>query len=216
MIFKKEITNYKEISKNISVEENFLNLIYISNIISKLEYFVFFGTLLGLVREKNLIENDDDIDIYVNIKHRKKLIELLKNNNIDVDLNLKVNKSESFLQVTRLLNNKNTVIDFYFFEDDIDDLYLIEKWNFEGGTNNPEKHLRIPKIFTHPIQKIKIKENFFNFPANPEYLCEFLYGRDWNIKKEKEKDYTIRVVDGKPVMFHFKKTIFGRKKILLK
>ena len=70
MIFKKEVTNLKEISKNISVEENFLNLIYISNIISELEYFVFFGTLLGLVREKNLIENDE-YELYVNIKHRK-------------------------------------------------------------------------------------------------------------------------------------------------
>ena len=70
MIFKKKIKSYKELNNTLTVEENFSNLIFITNIISELEYFIFFGTLLGMVRENNLIENDDDIDIYVNLKER--------------------------------------------------------------------------------------------------------------------------------------------------
>ena len=67
MIFKRKIQNLKEKQIQISAEENFLNLKFFSKIISKIEHFVFFGTLLGLVRDGNLIEGDDDIDFYVNI-----------------------------------------------------------------------------------------------------------------------------------------------------
>ena len=215
MIFKKKIKSYKELNNTLTVEENFSNLIFITNIISELEYFIFFGTLLGMVRENNLIENDDDIDIYVNLKEREKLIQILKNNSVNVDLDLKVNQNPSFLQITRLINNKNAIIDFYFFEDNLDDFYLIEKWNFEGGTNNPDTHLRIPKIFTHPIKKVEIKKSFIKFPAQPKYLCEFLYGKNWHKKMEKGTEYTIKVIGGKPVLFKFKKTLFGKKKILI-
>ena len=31
----------------------------------KIEYFIFYGTLLGYCREKNLLKRDDDIDCYV-------------------------------------------------------------------------------------------------------------------------------------------------------
>ena len=42
----------------------FSNLKFFTSIIKNI-YFVFFGTLLGLTRDNNLIENDDDIDFYV-------------------------------------------------------------------------------------------------------------------------------------------------------
>tara|TARA_Y100001958_G_C21028708_1_gene402522 strand:+ start:57 stop:701 length:645 start_codon:yes stop_codon:yes gene_type:complete len=210
MIFKKKET-LKDNKDKISVEENFLNLKFFSNIMSNIEHFVFFGTLLGLVRDGNLIENDDDIDFYVNIKEREKLIQILKDNSIYVDLNLKVNKNESFLQVKRDVNNKNAIVDFYFYEDDLDKYYIIEKWNFQGGTHKESEHLRIPKIFTHPIIQKKIKSIDINFPAKPIYLCDFLYGKNWKVKMKKNSEYTIKVIDGKPVLFKAKKTFFGKK-----
>ncbi len=217
MIFKKKIKSYKDKNENLTIDENFSVLIFITKLINELEYFVFFGTLLGLVRENNLIQNDDDIDIYINIKERDKLIKILVENNIVVDLNLKVNQDNSFLQVQKEINNKNAIIDFYFFDETLDDLYLVEKWNFEGGTNNPSKHLRIPKIFTHPIQKVEKRSCHINFPAQPEYLCEFLYGKNWKkkLKLKKDEEYVIEVFEGKPVMFQIKKTIFGKKKIII-
>ena len=216
MIFKKKkIKTYKQLDSLASVKENFSNLIFISKILKELEYFVFFGTLLGLVREKNIIKNDDDIDLYINIKERERLIKILKENFVIVDLNLSVNKTKYFLQVNRVINDKNAIIDFYFYEDDHDGFYIIEKWNFEGMINDPSKHLRIPKIFTHPIQKVSIKSHKFNLPAQPEYLCEFLYGKKWKKKLKKDIDYDIKILDGKPVMFSLKKNFFGKKKIIL-
>ena len=211
MIFKKKIDTFKDEKNCISVEENFFNLKFFTNIIKDIEYFVFFGTLLGLVREKSLIKNDDDIDFYVNIKERNKLIKILKDNSINVDLELKVNKNKSFLQVKREINSKSAIVDFYFFEDDLDEHHIIEKWNFEGGTHIPSKHLRIPKIFTHPIQEKEINSIKINFPAEPIYLCEFLYGKNWRVKMDKDTEYKIKVLNGKPILFNVKKTFFGIK-----
>ena len=61
----------------IPVEKNLENLKYISNRLSDVNWFVFFGTLLGYTRENNILENDDDIDVYVDISFREKIIELL-------------------------------------------------------------------------------------------------------------------------------------------
>ncbi len=212
---KKKIKSYKDLGCPASTDENFSNLIFIIDIIKELDYFVFFGTLLGFVREGYLIEGDDDIDIYVNKKQKEKLISLLKKNNVDVDLNLSVNKGEYLLQIKRTINNKHTIFDFYFFEDDIDDLYIVERWNFGALTHDPSKHLRTPKIFIYPIQKIIIRSHEFNIPANSKYVCEFLYGRNWTKKLKKDQDYTIEVIDGKPVMFKLKENFFGKKKIFL-
>lgn len=217
MIFKKKkIKNYKDLGPPVNVKENFSNLIFITKIIKNLEYFVFFGTLLGLVRDNNLIKNDDDIDFYINIKERSKLIAILKKNSVNIDFNLSINKEKCFLQAYRVINNKIAVIDFYFYENSLDDLYIIEKWNFEGITNDPSKYLRTPKIFTHPIKKINIKSHKINFPSKPEYVCEFLYGKNWTIKLKKDFDYTVKVLDGKPAMLHLKKNFFGKKKIFIK
>ena len=50
----KKFVRYK---KNIDKKFNRENLISIASILNNDEYFVFYGTLLGLVREKDIIEN---------------------------------------------------------------------------------------------------------------------------------------------------------------
>jgi len=217
MFFKKKIKSYKDkkIFKQVTAEENFKNLIFFSNLIKDLEHFVFFGTLLGLVREKNLIEGDDDVDFYVNMNEREKLISILKLNFIVVDETLSVNKNKSFLQVFRFYNNVKFIIDFYFYDSNKDKFNIIEKWNFEGGTHIQSKHLRIPKIFIYPIKSNMINGHQFFFPSQPVLLCEFLYGPNWNVKMKKDEEYSIKVINNKPVLFKIKKNFFGIKKIIL-
>ena len=77
----------------------------------------FFGTLLGITRGRDLIEGDDDIDILAPIEHRKLIIH--KINNIDgfkVNFDKDCNKSDYFLQIESSVNNRNSLIDFYFYE----------------------------------------------------------------------------------------------------
>ena len=77
--------------KPVSIEKNTQNLRYVSNKFSKLEWFVFFGTLLGYTREKNILKNDDDIDIYVNLKFRKNVLQIFKYSELKFDLSKKPN-----------------------------------------------------------------------------------------------------------------------------
>ena len=213
-MFKKKIKTFKQISTNISVEENENNLIYFSKLFINVEYFIFFGTLLGITRDKGLIDGDDDIDFYVNLKDRSKLIDNLKNNNIKVDLKLSVNKNNHFLQIKRVVDNKVLIADFYFYETDIEKNFIIERWNFEGGTHDTSKYLRIPKIFIFPLKKILFKSvEIFN-PKESEITCEILYGINWKKKLKKDKEYTIKVINGKPYLFIIKKFLFFKKLFL--
>jgi|TARA_B110000977_G_C10880981_1_gene417485 phosphorylcholine metabolism protein LicD len=213
-MFKKKIKTFKQISTNISVEENENNLIYFSKLFINVEYFIFFGTLLGITRDKGLIDGDDDIDFYVNLKDRFKLIENLKNNNIEVDLTLSVNKNNYFLQIKRVFNKKILITDFYFYETDIEKNFIIERWNFEGGTHDTSKYLRIPKIFIFPLKKILFKSVEIFIPKESELTCEFLYGINWKKKLKKDKEYTIKVINGKPYLFIIKKFLFFKKLFL--
>ena len=45
---------------------------------ANIEYFMFYGSLLGIVREGNILEMDDDIDICVNLKHREQLYAIIE------------------------------------------------------------------------------------------------------------------------------------------
>lgn len=56
--------------KPVPKELNLENLRYVSERIASFECAIFFGTILGYQREGNVIEDDDDIDIYVHIRHR--------------------------------------------------------------------------------------------------------------------------------------------------
>ena len=199
----------------VSKEVNRDNLLYTVQLIHEIDYYPFYGTLLGLVREDDIIEGDDDIDFYVNINEREKLISILKLNFIVVDETLSVNKNKSFLQVFRFYNNVKFIIDFYFYDSNKDKFNIIEKWNFEGGTHIQSKHLRIPKIFIYPIKSNMINGHQLFLPSQPVLLCEFLYGPNWNLKMKKDEEYLIKVINNKPVLFKIKKNFFGIKKIIL-
>ena len=210
---KIKLFSKKESARTVSNDDMFENLLYISNLIKEFENFVFFGTLLGLVRDNQIIDGDDDIDFYVNINDRNNLIKKLKSSSLIIDEENPINKNESFLQVLRRFNEKIFVIDFYFYEDDKDEEFIIERWNFQGMPHNKNKHLRIPKIFIYPIQQKEFRSSAINFPSQPIQLCEFLYGPNWKKKITKDEEYTIKIINNKPVLFKIKKNIFLRKKL---
>ena len=150
----------------------------------------------------------------VDNKNRDQLIKDLKINNIEVDLSLSVNKNKNFLQVKRIIQNEILITDFYFYQSDVEKKYIIEKWNFEGGTNDESKHLRIPKTFIYPLKKIPFKETVLCVPNEKELICEFLYGRNWDKKLIKDLEYEIKVINGKPYLYMVKKFLFFKRLIL--
>jgi len=212
---KKEKQVYEQKSKNITVEENENNLLFIIKILKDIEYFIFFGTLLGVVRDNRLIDGDDDVDLYVNIKDKDKLIKILRDHNIEVNLTLPMNKSGYFIQVFRKINGKTLTIDFYLYETELEKNYIIERWNLEGGTHIESKYLRIPKIFIYPIKETIFREEKIPVPAQGELICEFIYGKNWKTKLKKDEEYKIEIVNGLPRMFLVKKFLFFKRYILI-
>ena len=139
-------------------DDNRANLVAISKLFEDIDHFVFFGTLLGITRGRDLIEGDDDIDILAPIEHRKLIIH--KINNIDgfkVNFDKDCNKSDYFLQIESSVNNRNSLIDFYFYENNPGDDFIVDRWNFLGKHKNSEFALHIPKKFIFPITKICYK-----------------------------------------------------------
>ena len=131
------------------------NLIIISKLFEDIDYFIFFGTLLGLTRGKDLIEGDDDIDILVPIENRNLIIH--KITSIDafkINFDKNCNKFEYFMQVDSSINNRHSLIDFYFFENKPDDDFIVDRWNFLGKCHIEECALHIPKkLFFQSLMK---------------------------------------------------------------
>ena len=181
----------------------------VSEILNKnnIIHFVFFGTLLGLIRDKNIIQNDDDIDFYVDILERQKLINLLKKN-FKLDLNIWPNNTNFFLQAQFLINDNKIPVDFYLYENNSNQDFIIDRWNFIGIPENEHNHLKIPKKLIFQIQKKKIKFEEYSFPSNPEKICEFLYDKSWKNKVIKDREYKKIVIDGRPFTINYKHPLF--------
>ena len=185
---------------------NSLNLIEISKALMKVEHFIFFGTLLGIVRDGDIIPNDDDIDLYVDIKYRSKLIKELSNAGFVVNENIYPNFSKYFLQLQIPREDLITYVDFYFF-DSSQEKYISEKWNFSGRIDNFYNEMHIPKELIFPLKKFPYKDIQLSIPSKPNELCALLYGKEWRIPLDKNKHYTTAIINNKPVIL---KGYFGK------
>ena len=171
------------------------DLKYISKLLEKYKPFVFYGTLLGITREKNLIKNDDDVDILVDIKYRKKVITKL--NKIK---NFKINKKITNKYFVQFINNKNnieTFIDFYFYINNKNKKYIIEKHNWLSTINSKDHEIHVPKKLVFPLKKIKGFKNIF-FPNQCHDLCNFLYGNNWKSPLKKNTGYRMEIINNRP------------------
>ena len=176
-------------------KKNLENLIEISESLKNFEHFVFYGTLLGLTRENDILKNDDDIDFLVNINDKDKILNIFKKSEI-----FKINEKVSnnfFVQLVNIKEDFKTFVDLYFYLNEDDKDFLVEKHNFLSAINIESKSIHIPKKIIFPIKK---KESFFNInvPNMPKEVCEFLYGENWLKPLRKNSGYRMEVVGNKP------------------
>ncbi len=181
--------------KKLIQETNLDNLIFISNELKDFDPFVYFGTLLGLTRENNILKNDDDIDLCLNYKFRENVVKKLNNLN-DYKINYKV-CNEYFVQLIGMKNNINTFIDLYFYIDH--DNYIEEKHNFYASISLESHSIHIPKKLIFPLLKSKKYKNI-NLPNQSKELCRFFYGDSWEKPMKKNSDYRFEIIDHKPIL----------------
>lgn len=163
---------------------------FIEVVREEIDYIVFFGTLLGIIRDKKLINNDDDIDLLVPIKYKEKLLEILSETKIVIEMGSDVNNGKYFLQGIYSDRSCKSLIDFYFYEENDKKSKIILK-SIHGPTQNIKRHwLFINKNILFPKKQFIFNKNTVNLPNNSEKVLQFLYGKKWK-EKIQRKDYRL-------------------------
>ena len=132
---------------------------------SDVTYGLFFGTLLGAVREGNFIAHDEDTDIYVLEEEKDKVKELLPKFR---EAGLELVRFDPFMMS---LMRKDEYIDIYFFMEVKHPLGKRMRknhyqWEFDAEPmENPERFDFLGMLFP--------------MPANPEHMLEVIYGKTW-------------------------------------
>lgn len=182
-------------------DTNRQNLIYVANLLNNLgiDWCVFFGTLLGLVRDSDVIKGDDDIDIYVSSDSRDTLIHALRREGFEWSED-SPNNTEYFLQIKREVDGETGLIDFYFPDRAVIKGFLVDRWNFVSSPTKPEKFLHVPEklVFPHLIQRTFDCD--VRLPAEPVAVVRWLYGETWHTPVSKSSQYRMTVVNNTPVM----------------
>jgi hypothetical protein len=168
---------------------------------ARIEHFVFFGTLLGLTRDLKPINGDDDVDFYVNGVDYEKVRRLLASMGLHIDYSSYPNGTRHFIQVNGDLDGHKIRVDFYFYNAVNDNNFLLEAWNFDGNLKNPNTTLKVPKPLVFPLEVLSFRGQLISAPKHREIICEFLYGISWRTPKQKNTDYRVGILGGRPIRF---------------
>lgn len=155
---------------NIKLSKELLCIVHHALDEFKIEHFVTFGTLLGIVREGNLIEKDGDVDLG------------MKANPFRDDYKLWL-KFLDYLWKDKVYCQSNWdnfwVLNFRRLADEHLDLYWHNKINdkyvisLRGMTSN------IPERYLDHLDTIEFMNRKFNCPHNTPDFLAFLYGARW-------------------------------------
>lgn len=151
----------------------------------KIEYYVSYGTLLGIVRERNFLRHDDDIDIWVNHDNVKNVKEFVKKMS-DVGFSFKhvLLIGDQILYYT--FKRYQVSVDMFCFirAEDGSGLYISGVYTdlnikYEKPSQNSWRRIKRPNIDSG--KEIECGGSRFVVPANAIEILEALYGKGWDI-----------------------------------
>ena len=178
--------------------------------LSHLEHFVFYGTLLGLVREGKPIEGDDDVDILVHKNHFNEVKAIVKSLNFIIHDKKFPNTTKFFFQALGQIEGTDVIIDFYFYDSETDPEFILEYWNQNGTVDKKDSILKIPKALIFPLSKIFFGDLEVYIPRHSEVICEYLYGSTWRLPMSQRSEYAAVCQGGRLVNFKTPKSKFLR------
>jgi len=151
--------------------------------------FLYAGTLLGSVREQDLLKHDDDVDLfYVSKKHHLKdvlnefdkvITPLLEKNGWEIKPILWTMYTPKKMLGQYHITKDGITLDLWSAWIDTDDI-------FHATMFNEDSVLTRDDIF--PPKKAFIRSKTFNTPNNSEVFLEAQYGKDWRIPDSKYKN----------------------------
>ena len=151
------------------------NLLDFKSVLDKynVPFVLIFGGLLGIIREKNFISWDSDIDVACFNEvgrhdhwHLKKIKEELINKGFNV-----VGSDVCYLHIDFFIRDGEKIEIWWF--DKIDD-----EWIY-GNT------VRYPAYYFDTLSEVDFLGTKFKVPSNPEEFLERTYGKTWRIPNPK-------------------------------
>ncbi len=145
-------------------------------------WFVCYGTLLGLVRENSCIDKDDDIDIIIEKSNYDIIKKILIKNNFKLEYGCGIMNSKHIIK-TKATSDYSS-IDIYM--GDYNNKNVKDLWN----------KLTIKDCFLDTKNKTFIEKKWngqnIYYPNNYERILINRYGKDWKIKKDKKIPQTMK------------------------
>ena len=187
------------------------DLRFVTDLLKKnnIEYFPSWGTLLGLIREGDVIEGDDDLDFCFDAKDEKRLISaFLKYDQVFYyDIHSPIKSPYNIVQFRIPRKDFTTLIDFYPYENTEKD-YIIDYYNHaDYGDMVPKEKcienktaLHMPKRYIFPLVEATFKNCTSKIPNDPIAMLEWSYGGTWSKKLEKGKDYSFEIKNNAPIV----------------
>ena len=134
-----------------------------------LGFVLFFGTLLGAIREKNFIKNDSDIDVVTSDE--------------DGLLNIIPCLQENGFSFIRYYSSRTRTVYSFSRNGVYIDLYLAKK---AGENKYFLEGAKIPTSFVEEFKTIDFLGESFAIPVEYEKILVMLYGKDWRIPQSRE------------------------------
>jgi hypothetical protein len=159
-------------------DKTYLNntLLFITKLLNEhkiKDWFIGYGTLLGIIRGNSCIDGDDDVDIVINIENYDVVKQILTYNGIEIEYGYGINTSRN------ILKTKNTKdycsVDFYMAALDKDGNY-IDNWERVVWSKCYGNENKLIEYMWHG-QMLYLPHNYTQKLINR-------YGETWNIPQD--------------------------------
>ncbi len=142
----------------------------------KIHYGLWFGTLLGAIRENGFIEHDEDTDIFVLEEDKEKVFNAL--NDFEAT-GLKVVRYSDKGEYISFMRN-NDYIDIYFYSK-----ALNQRVTVDNGIDGK---------YLESVEMIDFLGTEFPVPNNPKEVVKILYGENWHVPIKNSKPQNISTI----------------------
>lgn len=165
-------------------DEIYKHLKYITTIMEKhnIKYWITYGTLLGAVRENNIIKYDYDFDIGANIEDIDNILalnEYIKKDGYSIDKAYMLHNNKSIWKVSLHVNYKGKQMGDIYLYKKFNDGYM-RRYDIQDGIYFWPKST-FPYEFVSKLIKIRIRDKLYMAPQHPIILIEQWYTKKWHI-----------------------------------